>query len=144
MRKDRTAEAAISQVAASALITAMETLELRQRALVFAHVGLQMTVQTLAREFNITVQEATQQIDDGLAQLRTADDIEALSGIHRLGERGSFLDHAHRLQLSSWFCRNFGRFQVQKGIGRPRVTCSDTCRYELHRSRHSTRWRSAL
>ncbi|MFD5015336.1 hypothetical protein [Streptomyces chartreusis] len=130
---DSTSDAAIGRITAEQLIARMEQLEISQRALVFAYVGLDISLAALARELEITVAEARTRIQEGLMALRADEDVQLLAGISRAGGRADFHDHIQRLQLEAWFCRWCGGFQVQKGRGRLRLTCSDRCRRERYK-----------
>lgn len=134
--RDETSQDAIRRVAAEILISAMEKLEISQRAIVFAYVALETPMSALTRQFKMTTEQVEQEVEEGLQILRTADGVEDLAGIRRLGDLVNFFDHIRRLNLERWFCRRCGNLQVPKPTGRPRITCSNECRYRMNRDRH--------
>ncbi|WP_030453275.1 hypothetical protein [Herbidospora cretacea] len=133
--RDETSHDAIKRVAAEILISAMERLEISQRAIVFAAVALETPMSALTRQFKMTEDQVREEIEEGLQVLRTAEGVEDLAGIRRLGDLINFFDHIHRLNLERWFCHRCGNLQVPKPTGRPRITCSNECRYRMNRDR---------
>ncbi|MEU8134976.1 hypothetical protein [Streptodolium elevatio] len=130
---DLTSNAVIGKVAAEQLLVGLARLETSQRALVFAVIGMEMSIASIARSLNITPGEAQQRIQDGLDALRRDEAVQELAGVYCIGDRGDFHAHIARLQLEDWFCRWCLGFQVQRGRGRTRITCSDRCRREMHK-----------
>jgi hypothetical protein len=133
MNHDRTSGDAIKSVAGELLIKAMRQLEPRQRVLVFARVALESPMGTLTGQFHLTAEQIEREVKQGLRLLRTAEGIEDLADIHRLGHLADFHEHIRRLGLERWFCEVCRRLLTHPKTGRPRKTCGEECSREKKR-----------
>ena len=131
---DTTGDTAVGDVAGGSLLVALLSRieDKRERVLILAHIGLGMSLTTLARDLKLDRRELAKRVERILAELREDNDLAVmLSGIDRAGRPDHYQALAYRLDLQDWFCSHCGRFIIQPEIGRPRITCSNKCR-RLH------------
>ena len=132
---DWTADAAVGNVSGESLLTAvLERIpDEFDRVLVLAHIGLDTPLAVLARDLKLDRRELASRLQDALDGLRGDDALaQQLVGIRRAGKHEHYQALAFRLNLQDWFCSHCGGLMVQQGIGRPRNTCSQTCRRRLY------------
>jgi hypothetical protein len=123
----------------------------RERVYLLAHIGLDISVTTLARELKVDRRELATRVDAILAKLRVDADLASILGkVRHAGRNDRYQALAFRLELQNWFCSHCGAFMIQPEVGRPRKTCSDSCRRKLCQARgrswkdsHRTREESA-
>jgi hypothetical protein len=132
---DVTGESAVADVAGdSVLVSILSRIEEeRERILILAHVGLGISLATLARDLKTDRRELAEQVNQILARL--ADDEELaqnLGDVRRAGRSEHYQALAFRLNLQGWFCSQCAQFMVKAETGRPRKTCSPRCRRLLH------------
>jgi hypothetical protein len=113
-----------------------EVVDTRERAVLFAHVALDLPVAALARTLGQEREEVKALVNRVLDRLKADEDLYAVfTDVHRAGHRDHYLSLAVRLGLQDWFCASCERFMIQPAVGRPRVTCSDVCRKRRLRGR---------
>jgi hypothetical protein len=131
---DRTGDAAVGNVSGDSLLElVLERIEDEvDRVVLFAHLALDMPLNTLERDLKIDRCELALRLERLVEALQVLkhDDVmrEQLGDIHRAGQYEHYQALAFRLNLQSWFCAYCGGLMVQRGVGRPRVTCSPGCR----------------
>lgn len=134
---DVTGDTATGNVAGDSLIVSVlsrieDDLE---RVLILAHIGLDISLTTLARELKMDRRELAAHLDRILAKLRNDEEMAAmLSDVRRAGQPEHYHALAFRLNLQDWFCSYCERLMVQPEIGRPRNTCSARCRRLLYKA----------
>jgi hypothetical protein len=132
---DLTAEAAVGNVAGESLLaTALARVDDElDRVIVLAHFALEMPLVKLARELNLERHELKERIESALRVLREDEALAAqLGDVRRAGEHEHYQALAFRLNLQDWLCSQCGGLMAQRGIGRPRRTCSSRCRRLLY------------
>jgi hypothetical protein len=132
---DFTAEAAVGNVVGESLLAlVLERIEDQQdRVLVLAHIALDTPLSKLAREMKLDRRELSTRIERAIAMLGSDESLKArLGDVRRAGQYEHHEALAFRLNLQDWFCSQCGGLMVQRGIGRPRNTCSDRCRRLLY------------
>jgi hypothetical protein len=103
-----------------------------QRTLLLAHVALGLPVPAVARAYGLDPKTVEAAVETALRRLRTNEALRVqLTGIRHAGRPEHFLALAERLKLQDWLCARCGRPMEQKKVGRPRKTCSDSCRVAL-------------
>ncbi|MGH3159845.1 MAG: hypothetical protein ACRDNF_25175 [Streptosporangiaceae bacterium] len=130
-RDDFTADAAVGNVAGESLLTSvLERIEDElDRVLVLAHVALDTPLPKLARELDLAPRELARRIEQTIDMLCKDAVLKAqLGDIWRAGQYEHYEALAVRLNLQHWFCSQCAGLMVQRGIGRPRNTCSNRCR----------------
>ena len=141
MKRDRSAEDITGQVAASDalgdeflfLVLSMVD-DKRERALLFAHIALDLSLAYLARTMG-QERKAVEAIVAGLIdRLQEDEDLRSrFADVQRAGRPEHFIELAAKLGLQDWSCAYCGRFIVQPSVGRPRITCSEICRKRRNR-----------
>ena len=118
------------------LISVLSNIEdKRERALLIAHVGLDLPLSALARTFRADRRALKETIDTLLARLRSDGDLVArLHGVRRAGRPEDYLTLVVKLDLQDWFCAHCQQFIAQPAVGRPRKTCGSNCRQAFHRA----------
>jgi hypothetical protein len=143
---DTTAETAAGDALGDALLVSVlsSIKDKRERALLFAHVGLDLPLSALARTLELDRRTLTETVAAVLERLRSDEELIArLGDVRRAGRAEHYLMLAERLDLQDWFCANCRKFMAQPALGRPRRTCSDACRQALCRSEDQGRWDTA-
>jgi len=131
---DTTAETVAGDALGDAvLISVLSRIEdTRERAVFFAHVALDLPVAAVARAFGLEISTVEAMVGSLHRQLRSDQALRAqLSDIRRAGRPEHFLILAQKLNLQDWLCARCGQFMVQPRVGRPRKTCSNSCRVAL-------------
>jgi hypothetical protein len=114
----------------------------RDRVLILAHVGLDISLRNLARAMETNRVELAARVSAILAKLREdAELADMLGDIHRAGQNDRYQALVFRLGLQDWFCSYCGEFMLQSERGVKRKTCSNTCRYKLWES-HGIGWKN--
>lgn len=134
---DPTSGLAAGDLAGESLVTEIlsRVEDQRDRVFLLAHVGLDIPLSTLSRELKVGRAELASRIDAILGSLRNDATLSASVGdICRAGRTERYQALAFRLNLLDWFCSQCGEFMNQPRTGRPRRTCSDTCRGKFHRA----------
>lgn len=137
-RDDFTGDAAVGNVSGETLLasTLKRIDDELDRVLVLAHIALDRPLAKLARELDIDCRELAARVERALGVLREDETLAArLSDVRRAGQYEHYQALAFRLNLQDWFCSNCAGPMVQRGIGRPRNTCSPRCRSQLHEAR---------
>ena len=132
---DLTGQIALGNVAGESLLFAILSRidDELDRVLILAHVGLDYSFASLARDLKVDRREVAQRIEETLTVLRSDAELTAeLCDIGRVGQAEHYHALAFRLNLQDWFCSHCGRLMVQPEIGRPRNTCSNRCRRLLY------------
>ena len=107
----------------------------RERALLLAHLGLDLPLSALARTLESDRKALEETIGTILTRLRSDEDLVArLSNVRRAGRMEHYLGLVVKLDLQDWFCAHCRQFIAQPAVGRPRKTCSDACRQAFHRA----------
>ncbi len=128
---DFTADAAVGNVAGESLLASvLERIEDElDRVLVLAHIALDTPIPKLARELNLDPHDLTARVEQAIDVLSKDEALKAqLGDVRRAGQYEHYEALAFRLNLQDWFCSQCTGLMVQRGIGRPRNTCSDRCR----------------
>jgi hypothetical protein len=113
----------------------------RERVLILAHIGLDISLRNLARTLETSCDEFAEQANAVITRLREDAELAAkLNGIRRAGRTEHYLALAVRLGLQDWFCSWCGDFLVQPERGRKRKTCGRKCRDSLYRA-HGIGWK---
>ena len=131
---DTTAEMAAGDSLGDAVLTSVlsRIQDAHERTIFFAHVALDLPVPAVARAFSLDSTEVEETVKILLRRLRSDETLSAqLSDIRRAGRPEHYLILAEKLDLQDWLCARCGRPMVQPKVGRPRKTCSDTCRVAL-------------
>ena len=131
---DTTAQAVAGDFLGDAILTSvLSSIEdARERTVFLAHVALNLPVPAVARAFGLDPKEVEETVKALLRKLRSDETLSAqLSDIRRAGRPEHYLILAEKLDLQDWLCARCGRPMVQPKVGRPRKTCSDTCRVAL-------------
>lgn len=139
---DSTAADAVADVAGHVLFVELRSRieDERDRALVFARIGLGVSLAGLERQFGEPRAELSERIESILTQLREDEElVSILSGTHKAGRAEHFRALIMGLGIQEWFCAYCGEFMVQPETGRRRKTCSDTCRRKDWRRRQKGR-----
>src|SRR5262249_43129740 len=114
----------------------------RERVLVLAHIGLDISLGALERPLGMKREELANRIEAIIARLRQDEELTAsLGDIRHLGRTGHYQALVFRLGLQDWFCSYCGQFIAQSERGAMRKTCSPTCRSRLSRA-HGVGWKS--
>lgn len=104
----------------------------RERTVFLAHVALGLPVPAVARAFGLDLKEVDDTVKSLLRKLRSDKTLTAqLSDVRRAGRPEHYLILAEKLNLQDWLCARCGQPMVQPKVGRPRKTCSDSCRVAL-------------
>jgi hypothetical protein len=112
-----------------------------ERVLILAHVGLDISLNILARELKVDRRGLASRVGSVLDRLREDEELAGMLGnVHRAGNSEHYQALAFRLDLQDWFCSHCGEFMVQSEIGRPRKTCSNSCRGKFFRA-DGTGWK---
>lgn len=130
---DSTADAAIGDLSGESILVEVfgRIGNPEDRALLFAHVALEIPLHSLERQSSMSRRELSRRIRAILDGLRQDAELAALlSGIHRAGRIEHYQALIVSLGLEDWFCAYCGHFMVQPRTGRPRKTCTDKCRLE--------------
>jgi hypothetical protein len=107
----------------------------RDRVLILAHVGLDISLTSLAHQFGTSHQELAARVEAILAALRGSSElVDVLGGFHQAGRDEPFQALVVRLGLQKWFCPYCGQLMIHPIVGRPRMTCSNRCRQKLRRA----------
>jgi hypothetical protein len=133
---DTTAETVTGDALGDAVVVAVlsDIKDNRERAVLFAHVALDLPLSAVARTLGVERKTLEETVSAVLAQLRSDVDLAArLSDVRRAGRAEHYLKLAEKLDLQDWFCAHCRRFMAQAAVGRPRKTCSDRCRKAHHR-----------
>lgn len=128
---DTTAEMAAGDSLGDAVLTAVlsRIQDADERTIFLAHVALDLPVPSVARAFGLNPMKVEETVKALLRELRSDEALSAqLSDIRRAGRPEHYLTLAEKLDLQDWLCARCGRPMVQPKVGRPRKTCSDTCR----------------
>lgn len=115
----------------------------RELALLFAYVALDLPPASLARTFGQERKVVEATIASTIDRLKRAEGLRSsFSDIRRarLGRPEHYLGLAARLGLQDWFCAHCRRFIVQPAVGRPRITCSESCRKKRNRAKDTNPW----
>jgi hypothetical protein len=131
VRDDFTADAAVGNVVGESLLAlVLERIEDElDRVLVLAHIALATPLAKLARELNLGRRELAARAEQAIDTLSKDEALKAqLGDVMRAGQYEHYEALAFRLNLQHWFCSQCAGLMVQRGIGRPRSTCSDRCR----------------
>lgn len=138
MRRGRVSDTTAETVAGDSLGDAVLTSVLsriedaHERTILFAHVALDLPVPAIARAFDLDPQAVKETVRALLRKLRSDQALSAqLRDIRRAGRPEHYLFLAEMLNLEDWLCARCGRPLVQPKVGRPRKTCSDSCRVAL-------------
>lgn len=111
-----------------------EVIDKRERALLFAHVALDLPLASVARTLGQDRKTVEATIASLLARLKEAEDFRSsLSDVRKAGRAEHYLELATKLGLRDWFCAYCKRFIIQPAVGRPRITCGDDCRTRRNR-----------
>jgi hypothetical protein len=128
---DKTADTAVGDVSGETILLEVfsRVSDEEDRALLFAHVALDMPLSTLKRQFGTSRHDLGHRIEAILAVLRQDAELLVLLGdFRRAGRSEHYQAIIASLGLQDWFCAYCGQFMVQPQTGRPRKTCSDPCR----------------
>ena len=128
---DFTADTAVGNVAGESLLASvLERLEGElDRVLVLAHIALDTPIPKLARELKLEPHQLAARVEQAIDVLSKDKALKAqLGDVRRAGQYEHYGALAFRLNLQDWFCSQCAGLMVQRGIGRPRNTCSDRCR----------------
>jgi hypothetical protein len=132
---DTTASVAVGNLSGERVIRAVRLIDSEfDRALLIAHVGLEVPLSTLARNLKVERRELAMRLERTLGMLPDQLPLELFRDIGRAGRREHYQELALRLNLQQWFCAYCGDMMVLRGAGRPRNTCSDACRLRLYRA----------
>jgi hypothetical protein len=126
-----TADAAVGNVAGESLLASvLERIEDElDRVLVLAHIALDSPLSRLARDLNLDRRELAARVEQAIDVLSKDEALKVqLGDVRRAGQYEHYEALAFRLNLQHWFCSQCAGLMVQRGIGRPRNTCSDRCR----------------
>lgn len=130
-KADITADTAVGDVSGEMILVAVfsRVTDEEERAILFAHVALDIPLSRLERQFGTGRHGLDDRIEGILAGLRQDTELLALLGdIRRAGRSEHYQAIIVSLGLQDWFCTYCGQFMAQRRTGRPRKTCSDTCR----------------
>ena len=131
---DTTAEIAAGDSLGDAVLTSVlsRIQDAHERTIFLAHVALDLPVPSVARAFGLDPMQVEETVKALLRKLRSDETLSAqLRDIRRAGRPEHYLLLAEKLDLQDWLCARCGRPMVQPKVGRPRKTCSDTCRVAL-------------
>jgi hypothetical protein len=131
---DTTGDSAVGDVAGDSLLVEVfaRIEDERDRVLILAHIGLDISLRNLARAMGVSRTELSDRVSAIIARLREDVDLGAsLADIHRAGSNDRYQALVFRLGLQDWFCSYCGGFMLQSEFGAERRTCSDKCRYRL-------------
>lgn len=134
--RDATGQTATSDTLGDELLLRVlsEIVDKRERALLFAHIALDLPLASVARTFGQDRKTMEAAIVMLLNRLNSVEDLRAsLSDVRRAGRAEHYLELATKLDLRDWFCACCNRFIVQPAVGRPRITCGEYCRKRLNR-----------
>jgi hypothetical protein len=135
---DRTGDSAVGEVAGESLLVEVFSRieDERDRVLLLAHIGLDISLRNLARVMGTTRIDLEERVANIVAKLREdAELLDMLGDIHRAGANDRYQAMVFRLGLEDWFCSYCGQFMLQSELGVKRKTCSDRCRYKLYKAR---------
>jgi hypothetical protein len=111
-----------------------EVVDKRKRALLFAHIALDLPLAAVARTLGQDRKTLEATVTNLLGRLNSTEGLRAsLRDVRRAGRAEHYLDLAAKLGLSDWFCAHCNRFIVQPAVGRPRITCGQECRTRRNR-----------
>lgn len=106
------------------------------RAVILRHWGLEIPLASLARDLGTSPRELEERLRLALTELRRdAGLADELADIRHAGQLEDYHALIIRLNMESWFCAQCARPIVQRGVGRPRKTCSVKCRRLLHQAK---------
>jgi hypothetical protein len=112
-----------------------EIVDRRERALLFAHVALELPLASVARTLRQDRKEVEANVNRLLDRLKADEGLRAdFSDVHWAGRPEHYLELATKLGLQDWFCASCKRFMMQPAVGRPRITCGDYCRKKHNRA----------
>jgi hypothetical protein len=115
-----------------------EIVDRRERALLFAHVALDLPLASVARTLRQDRKGVEEIVNRLIGRLRADEELHAaFANVRQAGRPEHYLDLASKLGLQDWFCGHCKRFMLQPAVGRPRITCSDNCRKRLYRSKYA-------
>jgi hypothetical protein len=129
--KDVTGSAAVTNVSGETLLASVldRIDDELDRVLVLAHIALDLPLTPLARDLQMSSLELARRADRALNALRSDGSLAAqLGDLQRVGQLEHYQALAFRLNLQNWFCGQCAGLMVQRGVGRPRETCSPRCR----------------
>ena len=128
---DLTGDIAVADVAGDSVLASILsriTAE-RDRVLILAHVGLDISLASLARDLKTDPRKLAERVDQIVARLATDKELRSTLGdMRRAGRSEHYQALAFRLNLQDWFCSQCAQFMIQPQTGRPRKTCSLRCR----------------
>lgn len=131
---DKTGDSAVGDVAGDSLLAEVFSRieDERDRVLILAHIGLDLSLRNLARVMGTTRIELADRVNAIIAQLRDDAELVAMLGdIRHAGQNDRYQTLVLSLGLQDWFCSYCGAFMLQSELGVKRKTCSDKCRYKL-------------
>ena len=129
--RDLTASAAVMNVSGETLLASILARidDELDRVLVLAHVALDLPLTPLARDLKVSSVELARRAERAMESLRSDETLAAqLGDLQRAGLLEHYEALAFRLNLQNWFCGQCAGLMIQRGVGRPRETCSPRCR----------------
>jgi len=131
---DETGDNAVADVAGESLLVELFSRieDERDRVLVLAHIGLDLSLRNLARVMGVTRVELADRVSAIIARLRQDTELaDMLGDIHHVGRNDRYQALIFHLGLQDWFCSYCGDFMLQSESGPKRKTCSGKCRQRL-------------